>query len=71
MISKQTEASNKFMMEAIQAAMQISTINQQQQTTISVLPPYDTTLSNVVSNEHRQSASNNIIRTSSTSQNED
>ena len=53
MISKQTEASNKFMIEEIQAAMQVSTINQPQQTTTSVLPPHDTTLSNVVNNENR------------------
>ena len=68
MISKQTEASNKFMIEAIQAAMQVSTINQQQQITTSVLPLYDTTLSNVANNENRQSASNNVITTNSTSQ---
>ena len=71
MISKQTEASKKFMIETIQAAMQVSTIDQQQQTTISVLPPYDATLSNAVNNEHRQSTSNNVITTSSTFQNKD
>ena len=71
MISKQTEASKKFMIETIQAAIQVSTIDQQQQTTISVLPPYDETLSNAVNNEHRQSTSNNVITTSSTSHNED
>ena len=68
MISKQTEVSNKFMMEAIQAVMQVSTINQQHQTTISVLPPYDTTLLNVVNNEDSQSTSNNVIATNITSQ---
>ena len=68
MISKQTEVSNKFMMEAIQVVMQVSTINQQHQTTISVLPPYDTTLLNVVNNEHSQSTSNNVIATNITSQ---
>ena len=70
-ISKQTEASNKFMMEAIQVAMQVSTIHQQQQTTSSVLPSYDTTLSNVVNNKYRHSTLNNVITTSITSQNKE
>ena len=58
------------MIEAIQTAMQGSTIHHQQLKTIPVLPSYNTTLSNAVNNEHRQSLSNNFITTSSTSQNE-
>ena len=67
------------MMEAIQIAIQASTINQQQINKIHILPSYKTTLqdqpssnnfSNTVNNEHRQSPSNNLNLTSNAIQNE-
>ena len=57
-------------MEAIQIAMQVSTIHQQQLQTIPILPSYNKTLPNSVNNENRQSTSNNFITTSNASQKE-
>ena len=80
MISKQAEASNKYMMKAIQTAMKVSTITQQQINTLSILPANNTTHqnqtnsnnpSNSVNNENRQSHSNNTIMARNVTQNEE